>query len=138
MPSIRLNIDEATILRGVERAIDDKVKKGLSKEVKFAAANDYKDTIERYVPSGPSYKGHTGGALRRNARVVPDGDDFDVRYSATSPKGYDYAAAQYNGSDWWNRHTPDTYSHWNRHITRAERLAYYQRVADMIKGGMNG
>lgn len=138
MPSYRLELDEATIVRGIENAVNDKVKKGLSPEVKRAAANEYRDSIERYVPNGPSYKGHIGGSLRRSANVVADGDDYAVRYSAKSPKGYDYAEVQYNGPSWWDRHTPDTYSHWNRHMTRAERLAYYQKVAEMVKEGMNG
>lgn len=138
MPSYRVNYDADALTENVENLLEKKLEKGLSNEVKWYAANKYKDIIEQYVPLGGSYKGHTGGALRREARVVPEGDDYAIRYSATSPKGKDYAEAQYEGPEWWERTTPGTYSHWNRHMSRSDRLEWYQYVADSIMEAMNG
>lgn len=131
MSSVEITVKSETLQRNVEKILETKLKKGLSDSVRYSAAVKFALAIADYVP----YK--TGKLLRSNS-IVSDGDDYAVRYSAHSKKGYDYASVQYEADDSnWNRTTPGTYSHWDKHLTRAERQAFYEEVADDVVEAMN-
>lgn len=142
MPSIRISVDSKALTSQIRKITNKILLFGLSDDVKKAAAGEYAARVDKYVPQGPSYKGHTGGSLRNSVRIVPDGKGYAVRYSSHSPDGYDYAGVQYapekygKSDAFWNRHTADTYSHWNRHLTRAERQEFYQAVGKLVKEGI--
>ena len=130
MPSYRVNFDLKALQNGVEKVLGKKVDKINLIETRTDAAGEYAKHIARYVPLD-------SGTLRRSARAV----DGEVRYSAKAkrPGGeYDYAEIQYQiPFPQENRHTPDTYDHWNRHLTTAERQAFYEDVADILIRRMN-
>lgn len=138
--SVRVQFDTAALVNNLNKVLENKLEKGLSDENKYMATSLYRDAIAKYVPVGKSYKGHAGGALSRSAfkpdAIVKNGDGYAVRYSAKSPKGYDYADYQYN-NEFENRNTPDTYGHWNRHLTVAERQEWLDFVKKLIVEGMN-
>lgn len=128
MPSVYVNFDMKAVQDNVNRAIGKKVERALFEDTRNEIAGEYAKAISKYVP----YK---TGALSRSARVV----DGEIRYSAkVKRKGgtYDYAEYQYT-HEFENRTTPGTYGHWNRHLTTAERKAFYEEVAEIITRKMN-
>ena len=138
--SIRVQFDENALVNSLNRVLTSKLENGLSDKVKYTATSYYRDAIAKYVPYGKSYKGHTGGTLYRsgfdNNSIVKEGDGYAVRYSAKSPKGYDYADYQYH-NEFENRNTPGTYGHWNTHLTHSERREWHEQVKQLIIEGMN-
>lgn len=132
MPSVRINFDEDSLFRGVSNAVKRLRRKMTAPEVKKEVTGEYAKVVAKYVP----YK---TGALLESASVVRDGDNFAVRYSAKSKKGYDYADVQYKPEAYgrdeslWNRTTAGTYSHWNRHLTSADREQFRDEVARILK-----
>jgi len=130
MPSIYIRVDEKALEDNVNRILGKKVEKIYYTETRNEVAGIYASAVEKYVPSKT-------GRLHSSARVR----DGEIRYSAKAKRkrgNYDYAGVQYYSNDsTWNRHTPNTYSHWNRHLTSAERQNFYQEVAKIIAEKMN-
>lgn len=128
MPSIRVSYDEGAVQRNVEKILKRKLDAGTSIDTKMEVAGEYASAVERYVP----YK---SGKLAHSARIVADGNVANIRYSARSFKGkhYDYAQWQYDTPvPQENRTTPGTYDHWNKHLTTAERKAFYEEAAKIV------
>lgn len=132
MPSIRISFDNKAVQDNVNRIIGKKVAVIHYTETRNDTAGVYAKYISKYVP-------FKTGTLRRSATIT----DGEIRYSARSKKGYNYADIQYRPEAYgydestWERHTPDTYSHWNRHLSTAERQAFYQEVAKIVAEKMN-
>ena len=135
MPSVRLQFDEKAIASGIKGVVTRLQYKASAPKVKQEVTGAYAEIVAQYVP----YK---TGALMKSAKVVPDGKDYAVRYSAQSKKGYDYADIQYQPEKYgenessWNRHTPGTYSHWNRHLTSADKSWFLDEATRIIKEGI--
>lgn len=131
MPSIYVSFDNKAMNKYLTETLGNKAKMlDEDMDLRNAAAGQYAAYVSKYVPLGKT------GRLRQ-AKVK----DGEVRYSAIAIKKdgtrYDYAETQYNGPDWWERRTPGTYSHWNRHMTTAERQAFYDDVKQMLLEKMN-
>ena len=136
MPAIQISFDEEAVKHSLEDRIKGIVDKALTVETQKEVAGEYAVAVAKYVPYGPNYKGHRGGKLLRSAKIVETGEGVAVEYSATSPEGYNYAKLQYE-TPFENRHTPNTYDHWNRHLTASERRAFYERCAEIISESIN-
>lgn len=130
MPNVSLRIDTKALQDNVNRIIGRKVEVIHYKSTRNESAGEYAKYISKYVP-------RKTGKLVKSAKIV----DGAVTYSAKAKRkngNYDYAAYQYYSDDSeWVRATPDTHSHWNRHLTTAERQAFYEDVAKIIKEKMN-
>lgn len=124
---IGVRIHSETLEKNVKRILGDKLKEAISDDVKKYAATRYARKVEHYVPMSED-----GGTLRRSTRLVHIHGTWGVEYDPVDKYGRHYGEAQYKGPSWWNRYTEDTYSHWNSHLTRAEREEYYREVADEI------
>ena len=127
---LHVNFDMKAVQDNVNRMLNKKVAVIHYTETRNDVAGEYAKRIDRYVPMKT-------GKLRRSVGV----DNGAITYSAkVRRKGgnFDYAKVQYYSDDsFWDRTTPDTYSHWNKHLTTAERLAFYEDVAKIIKERMN-
>lgn len=131
--SVYVNFDTSSFEKNLTRILKRKIEyQGLSKGVKKEITYMYRDAIRPYVPMKT-------GKLRRGSRVVTDGEDFAIRYSAKAPKTkYDYAAKQYyTPVDPERRFTPGTFDHWNRHLSILEREKFYRDAARIITEAMN-
>ena len=128
MPSIYLNFDMKAVQDNVNRVVKKKLDAANYVETRNEIAGEYAAAIEKYVPSKT-------GRLHSSAKVI----DGEIRYSAKAnrPGGsFDYAQIQYE-TPFANRHTPNTYDHWNRHLTTAERQAFYEQAKKIIVERMN-
>lgn len=137
MSELRVNFDMKAVQDNVNRILGKKIAVIHYTETKNDTAGEYAKYISKYVPWGKSTKGHRGGTLRNSVRVK----DGALVYSAKVKRrggNYDYASYQYYADDsQWSRHTPNTYSHWNKHLTTAERQAFYADVAKIVVERMN-
>lgn len=139
MAEVVVRFDTFAVQEAVRRILKQKKRKALSPEVKKATAGLYAQAISKYVP----YK---SGDLLNSATIVKTDGGYGVKYSAINKRGRkktDYAGVQYApekyGYDeaYWERSTPNTYSHWNTHLTRLEREAFYREVAGIMMEAMN-
>lgn len=133
MPSIRVHFDEEAVTKNISRILDETINSAMDLNVREEIAGEYAMRISKYVP----YK---TGQLVNSADIVADAENgVAIRYSAKSRKGrdrnYDYAQVQYE-TPFENRTTPDTYDHWNKHLTTAERKDFYEACADIISESM--
>lgn len=130
MPSIYIDFNMKAVQDNVNRILNKKVESAKYMEVVNDIAGVYAAAVDKYVPSKT-------GRLHSSARIR----DGEIRYSAKAnrPGGnFDYAELQYiTPFPQENRHTPGTYDHWNRHLTTAERKAFYDEVAEIIIERMN-
>lgn len=138
--SVYIQFDEDALINNLREVLERKKKNGLSDDVKYMATSLYRDAVAKYIPYGKDYSHHRGGTLYRsgfrNNSIVKDGDGYAIRYSAKSPRGYDYAEYQYE-NEFANRNTPGTYGHWNRHLSIVERQEWIDEVKKLIIEGMN-
>lgn len=128
MPRLVLEIDMKDVEDNVNRMLRKKIKSIYYQRSIDDIAMAYKDAIEKYVPL-------KSGLLRDNATV----DSGAVIYSAKAKRpggNYDYAAYQYY-NEFSKRTTPNTYGHWNTHLTTEELRAFYDEVKDIIVERMN-
>ena len=126
------NLD--TIAKALDKKVEDLEDELRSDEIRQIVADIYKDCIEPLVPK------EFGGL--RDSGVVPDdkykGDAY-VLYDAP------YAKAQYEGNNgkgrrpgsMWKRHTKNTYDHWNKHLSTADRQAFYDLVEEELIKRLN-
>lgn len=130
MPSVYISFDLKAVQDNVNRILNKKLERAKYDGVRNEIAGEYAAAIDKYVPS-------KSGRLHSSATVR----DGEIRYSAKAnrPSGnYDYAAVQYyTPFPQENRHTPNTYDHWNKHLTTAERQEFYQKVKEIVVKGMN-
>lgn len=110
MPSITVKVDFEQLQRDVESTIRKKIDSAMDdKSVKYKIASKWAELINRFVPMD-------SGQLRSSAHVTPSGN---IRYSAISKYGEDYAKWQYDSPDpdsnEWKRHTPGTGGHWSEY-----------------------
>ena len=128
--AVRISFDMKGVQDNVNRILGKKIKSIYYTSAKDDIAGEYAKYIAQYVP----YK---TGKLRYSAKI----DNGSVVYSAkVRRKGgnFDYAGIQYYSDDSnWNRTTPGTYSHWNKHMTAADRRAFYDDVKRIIIERMN-
>ena len=125
---LKASLDMKAVQDNVNRILNKKIEVAKYTEVKDEIAGEYAKAISRYVP----YK---TGKLLNSAKV----EDGAITYSAkcNRPGGrFDYAAVQYY-TPFDNRSTPNTYDHWNKHLTTAEREEFYNDVKDIIIERMN-
>ena len=128
MPSVYINFDMKAVQDNVNQIMNKKLDAAKYVETRNEIAGEYAAAIEKYVPSKT-------GRLHSSARVI----DGEIRYSAKANRksgSFDYAELQYN-TPFANRHTPNTYDHWNRHLTTAERQEFYEQVQRIIVERMN-
>lgn len=129
MAELKISFDTDAVLNSLSNVIRRKINNSLSVPVKQEIAGEYAAAVYRYVPNKT-------GKLADSARVVTEGNDVAIKYEAISEnkngKKTDYAPIQYE-IPFENRTTPGTYDHWNRHLTTAERKAFYETCADIIK-----
>ena len=131
---VKIRVHSETLAKALEKRLDSLEDKILSDEVKYRAADIYKDCIAPLVPKDE-------GNLRESGHVG------EQKYNGDYPVVYDvkYAKAQYEGSNgkgkrpasMWKRHTPNTYDHWNHHMSRSDRQAFYDLVAEEIMEKIN-
>ena len=129
---IKLRIHTETLESNIKRILGKKKKLALSDDVKEFAVDLYSRKIKPYVP-------RKTGNLRnkKNTKIVRYKGTYAIDYIATDKYGRQYAKAQYYADDSdWERTTEGTYSHWNQHLSRAEREDYYRRVAEKMKEKM--
>lgn len=143
---IRSRVHTETLIPQIVKRLGDMAKDAVDDDVKYQAAEMFKNTVEKYVPMSIGSK--DSGALRIFADVVPYKGTYATLYygeGEPSSKGKRrvYAAAQYYGGNGsrrpeslWDRATPKTGSYWNQRLSRAERTAYYDKVAELIKEKM--
>lgn len=133
--SVHTRIHAETLIPKLQSILDRKLKKGLSDETKMYSAELLRDASRKYVPSSGK------DVLRDSAKIVPYKETYAVEYNPQDKYGRFYGKAQYEGKNGtntvWKRHTEFTYSHWNRHISRAEMQEIYANVAKRIIEGMN-
>ena len=125
---LNISFDMKAVQDNVNRMLNKKIKATEYVETRNEIAGEYAKAISKYVP----YK---TGRLLGSAKV----EDGAITYSAkvNRPGGrFDYAPVQYYNS-FENRSTPNTYDHWNKHLTTAERQAFYEDVKDIIVERMN-
>ena len=124
----KVSFDMKVVQDNVNRILNKKIAVTEYTEVKDEIAGEYAKAISKYVP----YK---TGRLMNSAKV----EDGAVTYSVkvNRPDGrFDYAPVQYY-TPFENRSTPNTYDHWNKHLTTAERQEFYEDVKDIIVERMN-
>ena len=125
---LKISFDMKAVQDNVNRILNKKIAVTEYTEVKDEIAGEYAKAISKYVP----YK---TGRLMNSAKI----EDGSITYSAkvNRPDGrFDYAGVQYY-TPFENRSTPNTYDHWNKHLTTAERQEFYEDVKDIIVERMN-
>ena len=125
---LKVSFDMKAVQDNVNRILNKKIEVTKYEEVKNDIAGEYAKAISKYVP----YK---KGRLAGSAKV----DNGAITYSAkvNRPGGrFDYAGVQYY-TPFENRSTPNTYDHWNKHLTTAERQAFYEDAKNIIIERMN-
>lgn len=134
---VHCRVHAETLEVNLRKRIEGFKKKMLTSEVKYKATEIYKDCIEPNVPK------HLG-ELRDSTTIQKYKDGYAVVYEPEDKYGRGYGQAQYTGSNGtgidsakWDRHTPNTYSHWNQHLTSADRGAMYDLIAEMIVEELN-
>ena len=127
---VEVHFDFKKLQDNVNRILGKKIDVIHYTNTKDELAGLYAMYISKYVP----YK---SGKLFRSAKV----NHGAVVYSAKArrPRGnFDYASIQYYiPFPQSSRSTPYTYDHWNRHLTSAERQAFYEDAAKIITKEMN-
>ncbi len=127
--TVTTRVHRETLERAIWKRIEEIKGQALSDENRRRAAEIFIGEVEHLVPM-------SGGDLRKSAHV---GDskykgDYTVVYGNEDVK---YAKAQYdgyNGRGVIREYTTEgTTDHWNQHMTRADRQAYYDKVAEEIK-----
>jgi len=136
--TVHTRIHTETLSSNLQSVLDNLEDKILSDSIKRQSAELLMKYSNKYVPQGATRK------LRESAKVVPYGDTYAVEYfaegepSKKTGKPRLYAKPQYHANDvGWNRATPGTYSHWNRHITKAEKLSMYDELKRAILEEVN-
>lgn len=128
--AVRISFDSESLEANVSKILGRKFKIDDYDGIDTEIAGSYAMHIARYVP----YK---TGRLLHSARV----GDGKITYSAKVKRKsgiYDYAGIQYLVPfPQESRSTPGTYDHWNRHLTTAERKAFYDDVAKLVIERMN-
>lgn len=127
---LELSVDMKALQSSLSRVLKRKAKVLDDVRVRNVAAERYKNAIEKYVPMRT-------GNLRNSAHV----SNGNIVYDARSKKGnhYAYASEQYHIPRSVNvRFTPNTYDHWDKHLTVAERVQFYEDLARDIAEAMNG
>jgi len=120
---VRIRVHSETLENNLRKRIDVFKKKMLSGEVKREAADIYRDCVEPLVPKKI-------GNLRDIVELKKYKGTYAIVYKSN------YAQAQYKGYNGrgvitkWT--TPGTIDHWNLHMSRADKGAYYDLVAEMI------
>lgn len=128
--AVRVRVDVSNLASKVSEILKRKVQVTELVDVRDEIAGEYAMYISKYVP----YK---TGKLLHSANI----EDGAVVYSARTrrPGGtYDYAGIQYTvpfSPD--SRSTPNTWDHWNKHLTTAERKDFYESVATILTERMN-
>lgn len=125
---VTVRVHKETLLNALQKRIDDFTKESLNDDIKLRAAEIFADCIEPLVPKDQ-------GGLRANISFP--------KYRGTRAVQYDskYAEAQYRGFNGRgvirNYTTPGTIDHWNLHLSRADREAFYDLVAEEIITRLN-
>ena len=125
---LRVEVDTKGVQDNINRMLKKKVKSIYYDRVMDEIAYLWKDAVEPYVPMDK-------GQLRENAYV----DNGNIVYTAKAERRggrYDYAAYQYM-NEFPKRHTPNTYGHWDKHLTDADKQYLYEQVKDLIVEEMN-
>ncbi len=127
----KISFDMKAVQDNVNRILNKKIAVTEYTEVKDEIAGEYAKAISRYVP----YK---TGKLMKSADVEDGAVTYSVEVNRPNrPNGkFDYAKVQYY-TPFENRSTPNTYDHWNKHLTTAERQEFYEDVKDIIVERMN-
>lgn len=130
--NVRIRIHADTLTKAIQKRVEDLKDKVLSDEMKYRAAEIYRDCVEPYVPM--EY-----GNLRKSAHIGKKyNGDYPVIYGNSDVK---YAKAQYKGYNGRGAireyTTPGTYDHWNKHLSRGDREAMYDLIAEEIVEKMN-
>lgn len=121
--SIKIRVHKESLEANMAKRIEEFKKKMLSDDVKYQSADIYRDCIEPLVPKKI-------GNLRDNVEYVKYSGTYAIKYTSN------YAKAQYKGYNGrgvirkWT--TPGTIDHWNLHMSRADKGAYYDLVKEMI------
>lgn len=132
---LEIQFDMKAVQDNVNRALNKKERTIYYTDTKNTIAKQYAFYIRKYVPKD-SYN-------LVNSTKIRDGV---ISYYAKSKGGkrqINYAKVQYAPEEYgynesfWDRKTPETYSHWNRHLTTAERQSFYDDVKRIIVERMN-
>ena len=120
---IKIRVHTETLESALKKRVDNFTKEMMSDDVKYASAIMYADAVNHLVPM-------ESGRLRNDITFPKYKGTRAVKYNAP------YAKAQYAGYNGkgvireWS--TEGTIDHWNQHLSSAERMQYYDDVAQMI------
>ena len=139
---VRSRIHTETLIPQLVKRLGDMAKDAVDDDVLLYAATEYKNAVEKYVPMDSEE------TLRTSVDIVKYKGTYAALYYAEGEptrqgKRRVYAAAQYHGDNGsnrpeslWKRATPGTGSFWNQRLSRSERAAYYDKVAEIVKEKM--
>ena len=113
--AIDCHLDANTINRIVEKIMGEKMPSVTNDpDLRQTIGEQYVQIVTKYVPMRPIASG--GGTLMSSGRATDDGR---VYWTAVSPKGYNYAAIQYENENF--KHDYPRTDHWTDKVSPGTR-----------------